>query len=533
PPLRWLRTRWCTVCLLVCLACAVCLQLRTELGRRKLVAHLVEEHLPAAHSVRPIVYVVEEHQEALLKWLADALHRRGPRGSRLMLLHIDAHSDMSLPQLDGFPYARLPASWPELGAMVDRNDEFIMSAAYSGLIDRLIFLRPDWTADPELPANQLRRVASEVRSHMLAGRLPELLSLSFLRDSWLSGVRPCVCLSAVSSDADNSSFELDSCRLRMDVELLRNQSEFASCSEDKAALRLRALSAQLSWTESGRGSNLLAQSGLLKSGQFILDIDLDFLAVQLPSWPLYLALGNSSSKFESAMHWTEQLAGLLLCPTGDQDEAAGNAAFVAMLNGLAANCGEPCDIDGWTDEQLNSFVLAPAAAVGPGTRRLLCPREPDDRASFFSSLRFRLRPLAHLGAAALAALRRLGLCFAGSPWNRQIVARSPMPFAAPPSRPQFRLCVGANLPFESAVVESPGPAGTGVAKGLRQLGDFLGSLGAAGLRPRLVTVARSGRDGYAPRALLGNLTDSVVGLLRSAFSLPAESVVMDAFLYRP
>uniref|UniRef100_A0A1I8FTD2 Thioredoxin_14 domain-containing protein n=1 Tax=Macrostomum lignano TaxID=282301 RepID=A0A1I8FTD2_9PLAT len=70
---------------------------------------------------------LRSHQEALLKWLADALHRRGPRGSRLMLLlHIDAHSDMSLPQLDGFPYARLPASWPELGAMVDRNDEFIM-----------------------------------------------------------------------------------------------------------------------------------------------------------------------------------------------------------------------------------------------------------------------------------------------------------------------------------------------------------------------------------------------------------------------
>uniref|UniRef100_A0A1I8GVN9 Acetyltransferase n=1 Tax=Macrostomum lignano TaxID=282301 RepID=A0A1I8GVN9_9PLAT len=112
------------------------------------------------------------------------------------------------------------------------------------------------------------------------------------------------------------------------------------------------------------------------------------------------------------MRWTEQLADLLLCPTGDQDEAAGNAAFVAMLNGLAENCGEPCDIDGWTDEQLNSFVLAPAAAVGPGTRRLLCPRERDDRDSFFSSLRFRLRPLAHLGAAALAALRRLGLCFA-------------------------------------------------------------------------------------------------------------------------
>uniref|UniRef100_A0A1I8FUB7 Kringle domain-containing protein n=1 Tax=Macrostomum lignano TaxID=282301 RepID=A0A1I8FUB7_9PLAT len=145
--------------------------------------------------------------------------------------------------------------------------------------------------------------------------------------------------------------------------------------------------------------------------------------------------------------------GLLLCPTGDQDEAAGQRRFRCHAERTGANCGEPCDIDGWTDEQLNSFVLAPAAAVGPGTRRLLCPREPDDRASFFSSLRFAPAP-----AGPPWRRRRPGRPCAPRPLLRRLAMESPncrpvadaVCGAAFPDR-SFALCVGANLPFESAV----------------------------------------------------------------------------------
>uniref|UniRef100_A0A1I8FI17 ERCC4 domain-containing protein n=1 Tax=Macrostomum lignano TaxID=282301 RepID=A0A1I8FI17_9PLAT len=78
-------------------------RLRTELGRRKLVAHLVEEHLRLLTRGRPIVYVVEEHQEGPAQMAGRRSARRGRARLRLMLLHIDAPRTCRCPSWTASP----------------------------------------------------------------------------------------------------------------------------------------------------------------------------------------------------------------------------------------------------------------------------------------------------------------------------------------------------------------------------------------------------------------------------------------------
>jgi hypothetical protein len=103
--------------------------------------------------------VVEEHHEALPYWL-EAVENGVLQASKVALIHIDAHPDMALPywntklpSTDRLPRSGLPKFGSnvnfkpedeEVLPLMSGNDVFIVAAVLYGLVDRIVWIYPDW-----------------------------------------------------------------------------------------------------------------------------------------------------------------------------------------------------------------------------------------------------------------------------------------------------------------------------------------------------------------------------------------------------
>ncbi len=83
------------------------------------------------------IFISDERQHALPRWLEHA-HRIGPR--HLVLVHIDAHSNLAIPGAFGANPA------PPIGRENPRTstDEFVEYAKASRLVKRIVCVLPDW-----------------------------------------------------------------------------------------------------------------------------------------------------------------------------------------------------------------------------------------------------------------------------------------------------------------------------------------------------------------------------------------------------
>lgn len=87
------------------------------------------------------IFVQDEHQNAQPRWLEVAAEHDI---SSFTLIHIDAHSDMAIPER----YTRNPKTKQQQPftrtSIRTSNDEFIEDAIHSELIDRVTWIVPDW-----------------------------------------------------------------------------------------------------------------------------------------------------------------------------------------------------------------------------------------------------------------------------------------------------------------------------------------------------------------------------------------------------
>ena len=89
------------------------------------------------------VFVMEEHQHALPIWINQLRAMNLPR---ITLLHIDAHMDLGVPPSSEFMHT-LPQPTATRVNTPRANDEFIVHAMLHGLIDRMVWVIPEWSRE--------------------------------------------------------------------------------------------------------------------------------------------------------------------------------------------------------------------------------------------------------------------------------------------------------------------------------------------------------------------------------------------------
>ncbi len=96
------------------------------------------------------VVICASHHRVLAHWLAAARAGRLPR-SGVQVVHVDAHPDLAIPETP------LPRGWPAradvLVAQLDIGS-FQLAAIRTGLVERIVWLRPDWAT--QLPDGEHR-----------------------------------------------------------------------------------------------------------------------------------------------------------------------------------------------------------------------------------------------------------------------------------------------------------------------------------------------------------------------------------------
>ncbi|KAF6019264.1 hypothetical protein EB796_022433 [Bugula neritina] len=90
------------------------------------------------------VAVVEEHHEVLQYWFT-AAHKNLLPATGNVLIHIDGHGDSGIPAYEPeVSMFKTPENAEHIQMLMQRNDVFIMAAAYKDFISRFVWVYPDW-----------------------------------------------------------------------------------------------------------------------------------------------------------------------------------------------------------------------------------------------------------------------------------------------------------------------------------------------------------------------------------------------------
>jgi len=103
-------------------------------------------HRQAAATAKVPIYIQDEHQNAQPRWLEYAA-RTGLSG--FVLVHIDAHSDMAIPERFSRNASNRHHGPFTRDSIFTSNDEFITDAVYSQLLDAVTWVVPDWGQEDE------------------------------------------------------------------------------------------------------------------------------------------------------------------------------------------------------------------------------------------------------------------------------------------------------------------------------------------------------------------------------------------------
>ncbi|RUS78120.1 hypothetical protein EGW08_014128 [Elysia chlorotica] len=510
---------------------------------------------PASHAAQSLpVFVLEEHHEAVRYWMWALQAGRLPRRSGNTLIHIDAHSDLATPPVDQeFPMFRWPPfvevapnrpthalqihidahsdlatppvdqefpmfRWPpfmEVARLMQRNDMFIVSAALTGLFSRIVWIWPTW--DRTAILETLHGEATTWNVTVGSWQRPVAPSPG----PWSGSTRPrarvvteedlCICLQPLNPTAYWLDNALGTYCVRFnstdDADWPPETTEACPAS---VSLKAEIYSEEAFLRQAHPGGlfhRVSPQDG------FVLDIDEDFYGCEPVAQSLY-DVGLQESLLRMLSFWVKKI----FCGASAEHEHVSDFLFHTLTQFIKKN-KYLCSKMAHASLPDSSKILKNRCLISANrylTRKLkqklkslhtpfvdsvFCPFENE---AFYKYLLYQLlRLLSSLTNAQLDSVAEVGICF-----------KTSLSTFEDGEVGHFRLCDGYNRPNYTAVTfYSPD------LEDIEARGDRLHRIvGQMGVAPNLVTVCRSMRDGYTPRAHFRQIEASVLNILQARYN---------------
>lgn len=253
-------------------------------------------------------------------------------------------------------------------------------------------------------------------------------------------------------------------------------------------------------------TRLPVEKSWLAGNNVVLTIDEDFFGVRSPARQLQ-ATGMSWSDVTAVSNAVRQL----ICPKLPSHEKMADRWFYGLVDAMRTDCQSAKERKAWcSDGEAATKKFFHSFRSDLTFSKIFCRRkEKENYQPAFVELWTILRRLTD---NQLLELLRVGVCLAQS--MRTAVV------------PQFQLCIGHNAPNSSAVSEHYPSA----AELSQQYARLRAILSALPTRPRLITLARSSRDGYVPRDLQADIERNVLQILREVYKVREADIIFDRFL---
>ncbi|KAL4240097.1 hypothetical protein ACF0H5_000891 [Mactra antiquata] len=424
---------------------------------------------------RPLnVYIVEEHHEVIPYWFGAA--RRGiiPKAGNV-LIHIDGHSDMYTAEvLPEYPLFRWPSD-KQLIYLMQRNDAFIQAAAMAGLIDRVIWVWPDW----DLPNHDQQYTLSTYSlgwAYVISPEKQKTKHKTFCFCIQNNGYRECMSVQNAEkekTEEDESGFKIQykNCRIKKQVIV-------EEVHEQKML-------------------QYLTKSDWLKDNKNImLDIDEDYYGCTYAIEPLL----KTNMSYEKIYQFDETVAANL-CPASATHEKESDYFLMQLIGSVrikracainpnlknSTKCLQIIKID-----LLHTFSTLLTEKVAEKSINL-CPNVSQ---AFIHNL---LSQMGKLRITQLHALQKTGFCSITSTKTLKNQYND-----------KFGICFGANTPKNTQIFEHS-PTKNEIIKRTMLLKQILKKIKY--FSPNIVTVCRSVRDGYTPRNYFELIESSIITAL--------------------
>lgn len=253
-------------------------------------------------------------------------------------------------------------------------------------------------------------------------------------------------------------------------------------------------------------TRLPVEKSWLSGNNVVLAIDEDFFGVRSPARQL----------LDSGMSWPDvtgvsKAVRQLICPKLPSHERMADRWFYGLVDAMRTKCLSDKDRKPWcSDGEAATRKFFHSFKSDLTFSKIFCSRA--GKAGYQPAFVELWAILRRLTANQLLELQHVGVC----------LAQSMRTAATPP----FQLCIGHNTPNDSAVSEHY-PSAAELAQQYERLRTILVALPT---RPRLITLARSSRDGYVPRDIQAEIERNVIQILSDVYKLKEEDIVYDEFL---
>ncbi|KAK7112445.1 hypothetical protein V1264_011901 [Littorina saxatilis] len=444
--------------------------------------------LPAmAKSLIP-VFVVEEHYEVLKYWF-DAMETGLIPKSGNTLLHIDGHSDAAPPRdMSNVPWFRLPRNHSEVANMMQSNDVFIAGSALAGLINRFIWIWPAWDINEhdEGLKHAIFDIKAGFRTYYPARGDP------FRQICVCVQLRPETTWECWDDRPDKTQMAGN---VNIDTDPENCKAVFRGVIEQ---------------VHEDTALKLLEQGGWINEDEnLMLDIDEDYFGCESSIMPLL-----NAGMTQLNVNKLSVLTSKLLCANDVKGEDLADKVFHTILETVqdfkASLCtaqqppsklGTPRSKDCESTLVINKAMqLAMPTITGileqGATGDLVCKEK-----SVSLIINTLLRSLFKLNATQLEVLKYVGVCLMTAPTNMMFDAG------------MLHVCHGFNVPGDLSVnLHTPTPAENEARARLLKR-----TLSLLPLKPSMVTVCRSVRDGYTPWTYFDYAEKAVFDALKEAF----------------
>ncbi|XP_056017898.1 uncharacterized protein LOC125670314 isoform X2 [Ostrea edulis] len=401
-------------------------------------------------------------------------------------IHIDGHSDMGLPQyFRKFPYLRWPKNRKELDYYMQANDLFILSAAMSGMFSKVVWVWPRW--DRENHESETHDIVQiSIGWLMVDTSIPKMKRKTF-----------CLCYHRWKTSIGSKKKEDINCR-RLPTSLENEDDfpegveiDFKTCKSETKFMfeEIREdLAADIFW----RNGNEYRENGV------ILDIDEDFFGCTYASQTL-LDAGITEEEFRSI----NEILGRIFCPNNAKEELVTDNILTKFLDDIISSRCFGQDVKGDACQKKEDSIYEKfIQTLHEDNENLLC-RNILKQDWNKKELMLLLRSMMERNLAQIMAIKHVGFCSTTSNLRGLEMTKSS----------EFNICVGANTPNRSLVIEHHTNSYEikQRAKVLKEIFEAL----KPNLQPSMITLCRSSRDGYVPRELQNQIEGNIIESLKS------------------
>uniref|UniRef100_A0A7M5XIQ1 Uncharacterized protein n=1 Tax=Clytia hemisphaerica TaxID=252671 RepID=A0A7M5XIQ1_9CNID len=396
------------------------------------------------------IAIVDQHQEVIPHWY-QAIKDGKIASSTNTLIHFDGHSDMATPENYEIieqtlmqPNEKRHKSKSYLLPLMQANDRFITSAVLTGLIDRVIWVQPDW----------LRKDTVEIQ----VGYIGETTNVQDPEKSKTA----CMCVKEIrklkKQREHKETHRKEELACFYLTEALHNQTQMVP---QKSCHKVHPLKY---FVFSERNFMRYFRSRSLKPGHVFIDIDEDYFGVE----------GGVQKMIDGGIpmdviYITDEVIPQIYCPNSIMAEKGLNTALQNMFHELYLS-----------DKRSESLI---EDVVMKHTKKYFCEKQDNTFVHLFISY-----IQTQSTKQVLKALSSTKYCLFNSLQLRDELLGT---------KNDFALCHGTIFPNDTLnkiYVDSK----TGIETRRDNLSKMLDFIYAS-TQPRLITIARSLRDGYVPR----------------------------------